>query len=934
MKNSVCVGIAVVLGLFPLESAAAGGAPADTDIILDDAAMTLDSASDSLPPIEKMPELKSFVKAEYPLEHLRRGDEATVGMDLLVSDSGTVDSAAVVQGAAPAFDSAAVAAARRFRFTPAMAQGAPVPVLLRYEYRFTVQDAVDSLAFSDSINFSGRIIEMGTRAPVADAMVVLMLSDTARDSLLPIPFSRYIRKIGSLAGQYLEENRLVTISDSTGRFAFRGLPSCSLGVSVVLTGYMPFEEKESIRRNEQTDVTYRLERQSYSDYEVVVYVKQPKKEVARRSLTLSEVRKVPGFGGDAVKVIQAMPGVARPLFGGGEIIVRGAGSGDNMYFLDGIQIPYVYHFGGLKSNYNSSALSTVDFYPGGFGVRYGGAVGAVIEIKGRRPKADRWHGFADVNLFDASFLYEMPLTPKLSFLLTARRSYIANVVEFFVNDILKQNLPFTVVPFYWDYVLRGDYQPLKNQHFYATLFGTKDKLELIASQVRGGSVSISSNLGKLSSENKFYFQSLGWDWDITPVWHNEFRYGLVRYSQNTEAFGVFTFDGATWAHAVRDQATWSPDSSLTTAAGVDLTIAPYHLELATLNPLDQSVIKDTTDFIFGPYGAYAYLEWRPVRRLLIIPGLRYDYYPELHYAGSMLPEFRDYHFANTTRFSGEPALRTTVRYQLTDDHTLKGSAGTYSQTPQPIGQAIHKDFGNPDLPATKGSQFVAGWEWAITELVNLDVQGYYNRQWDRPRTPVNRELSSALLVGNGKSRMEGLEFFLRHSQSDRFFGWIAYSLARSERYSYGERKWVLYDRDILSNLQVIASWRLPHNMELGFRARYTDGYPMTPVKGIDFYDATNFAYYPLYDEAQSARMAPYVGLDLRFEKKLIYKSLISTWYFEAINLAHILRFVKKTNGEPLYEPPETDSYFYSYNYEFKNAISDIPRATVGWMVDF
>jgi len=238
----------------------------------------------------------------------------------------------------------------------------------------------------------------------------------------------------------------------------------------------------------------------------------------------------------------------------------------------------------------------------------------------------------------------------------------------------------------------------------------------------------------------------------------------------------------------------------------------------------------------------------------------------------------------------------------------------------------------------KGSQYVLGYEWQLTDLIHLDLQGYLNYQWQRTRIPSERELRDGrdlpAFVDNGKARMRGLELFLRHDQGTRFFGWLSYSLARSERYDYQEQRWRLYNRDILNYVQLIASRRFRNHMELGVRARYSDGYPTTPIDGARLYDGTYFYYVPDEGAAQSDRMTPYVGIDLRFEKKFVFTNWMLTLYTEAINLAHYLRFVKKDNGDPLFDPPETDFYIWSYNYEHRNAISDIPRHSVGVLAEF
>ena len=62
----------------------------------------------------------------------------------------------------------------------------------------------------------------------------------------------------------------------------------------------------------------------------------------------------------------AGPGVARPTCISGDVVVRGAPTWDSKFYLDGVPIPTLYHYGGLKSTYNSDALLSIDFYPGGF----------------------------------------------------------------------------------------------------------------------------------------------------------------------------------------------------------------------------------------------------------------------------------------------------------------------------------------------------------------------------------------------------------------------------------------------------------------------------------------------------------------------------------------------------------------------------------------
>jgi len=193
-----------------------------------------------------------------------------------------------------------------------------------------------------------------------DAIVSITFTDTSSDTTLPLPFGVYLQKIGAFPRQQLDEGHLIATTDSTGGFSFYSLPTGEIKVAVIIPGYIQFTTEETIKHSEELSVKYYTERFSYSEYEVIVYGKAAEKEVSRRQLTINEVRRIPGLGGDAIKVIQALPGVSRPVMGSGEVIVRGSPTWDSRFFLDGLEIPQLYHFG-LKSTYNSKALSAIDF---------------------------------------------------------------------------------------------------------------------------------------------------------------------------------------------------------------------------------------------------------------------------------------------------------------------------------------------------------------------------------------------------------------------------------------------------------------------------------------------------------------------------------------------------------------------------------------------
>lgn len=899
--------------------------PGDDEIIMvDDKGLGTegDSLVDTLPPIEKMPELTKFVEAKYPEKIYKQGIEGTVLMELIVSDSGKVDSASIIKGIHPVLDSNALDAAFQFVFTPAIAGGEPVPVLIQYEYRFELKEIVKKI--EKYVNFSGKLIERGTKKPIADAMVVIHFIDTLSDTTLPVPFSVYLEKLGTFEGQYLEENRLVTITDSLGHFSFYSLPSCNIEITAPLPGYEEFKEEEFITPNEVTEVKYYVRRISYSDYEIVVYGKTEKKEVSRRQLTITEVKKIPGLGGDAVKVVQALPGVGRPTFGSGQVIVRGARTWDSHFYLDGVDIPQLYHFGGIKSTYHSDALESVDFYPGGFGTRYGDAVAGVIEIKSRDAKRDRWQGFGDISFQDGSFMVEGPIKEKMGLIVSARRSFAGELLSWFLekSDL---NVPYTVTPFYWDYIARLNMDINKDNTAFVTAFGSKDRLDFFYPAVQGGSKEIDEDVDKLKMELQFHMGIGGWDWNIRENLKNSLRYSFTHGYNFISPFGFMKMREDYNEHYIRNQLSFLANDKLTWNFGADISF--LFEDLILIIP-DQSeiggVVRDTSDnWIFGDIAAYVNLEWRPAEQWLIIPGIRYDYYSHLNYDGSLFPEFWNYHdFDNARGISGEPSLRLTARYEFIKNHTAKIAIGSYNQSPQPGGQVIHEKWGDPTIPATKCAHYVLGYEWQITDLIHLDLQGYINRQWDVPRLATENDADPTnIWYDDDKRRMRGIEIMLRHDQSERFFGWLAYSLSRSEDYSYSENKYVLFDDDETHHIQLLGSWHLKRDWDIGFRARFVTGKPESPIDSVEYVANWSGYYNPIFGDENSVRVKPFFQIDIRVDKKFVFDKWMFSIYLDMQNLSYFL-----------YKSPEFT--VYNYDYSDKQTVSNIFFPALGFRAEF
>ena len=96
--------------------------------------------------------------------------------------------------------------------------------------------------------------------------------------------------------------------------------------------------------------------------------------------------------------------------------------------------------------------------------------------------------------------------------------------------------------------------------------------------------------------------------------------------------------------------------------------------------------------------------------------------------------------------------------------------------------------GDPDIEFERAVHVSVGVEQKLTEFLEIDVVGFYKHLYNliRPVTQSGIEDVFAAeperrLENNGMGRSYGLELLFRHAPSERFFGWLSYTLMRSER---------------------------------------------------------------------------------------------------------------------------------------------------------
>lgn len=905
MKRSLHGSVALLLGLFASVppgaraqgvSAKSGAATAPGGDGADAGRETLEASK-----LSKVPKQKTFVKADYPPEAKAQGLEGEVTLLLDINAEGTIDAVSVVEATPPGvgFEEAASIAAQGFEFEPAEVEGKPIAVQLSYRYRFTLEPeepasapppgpespgqndapaAAPKPAKAPVANFTGLLLERGTRSPLPGVIVTVFRDDGDA----PVGYE-------------------ATTSEQ-GRFEFFDLPAGPWKVLIEAPGFYPFRTTEELAENEAIDATYYEERQSYNPYDVTVTADRPRKEVSRTVISAKEIDKIPGTAGDPLAVIQNFAGVARTPVGSGQIIVRGSAPEDTRVFVDGVEVPIIYHFGGLRSVLPIGMLDGIDFYPGNFAPSYGRATGGVIDVRTKKPEAKQLRGYADVSLLDTGVFLEIPLGTKGSLSLSGRRSYI----DFILNAVVPEDADVNLVaaPRYYDYQLLATYRPAPAHDIRFFFFGSDDRLELLFTNPADLDTAVTGN--SLSASTTFYRSATTYRYVPSPNFSNTLRISQGRNWFNFSV-GNLVFDLNVYVSQIRDTVEQRINDRLSLRYGVDflfsranglirLPLPPKEGEPVGNFDLSETRTADFTNNDFYEPALFAEAELRLTDKLLALPGVRADYFSQVKEAVV------------------QP--RVTVRYSLTDTVTLKGGVGLFAQPPQP--DETSKDFGNPNLKGEKAAHYSAGAEYRPLRHLTFDLTGFYKDLWDQVsgtdafRIGASGERIPLVYDNGGTGRVYGLEAVIRHEFSNNFTGWLAYTLSRAERTDSGSGASRRFDFDQPHILTMIASYILPRNWQIGSRFRLVSGNPLTPIQGATF-NAVTDRYDPIFGPVNSGRNGAFHQLDLRVDKRWVYDRWMLNVYLDVQNL---------------YNRSNPEGQQYNYDYRRSRPQQGLPILTI------
>ena len=192
----------------------------------------------------------------------------------------------------------------------------------------------------------------------------------------------------------VEGTDLGSISDTKGFYAIQAIPARTYTVTASYVGYQAATQYNVVvRSGGNPELNFELQEAIGELKEVTIEASPFQKLVETpnsiQRLSQEEIATYPGGNNDIAKVVQSLPGVSGSVGFRNDVIIRGGAPNENVYYLDGVEIPNINHFatqgsaGGPVGLLNVSFIEGVTLSTSSFPAPYDNVLSGVLQFDQR-----------------------------------------------------------------------------------------------------------------------------------------------------------------------------------------------------------------------------------------------------------------------------------------------------------------------------------------------------------------------------------------------------------------------------------------------------------------------------------------------------------------------------------------------------------------------
>jgi outer membrane receptor for ferrienterochelin and colicin len=707
----------------------------------------------------------------------------------------------------------------------------------------------------------------------------------------------------------IQGSTISSTTDVEGNYVFTGLEPGFKRLVISLVGYEKTISSEvQVQGNQTTFLDVAVEQTSVQLSEVTVRssinIKRIESPISVLSIGVQEIEKSAGANRDVSKVVQALPGVGATNPNRNDLIVRGGGPSENVFYLDGIEIPVINHFatqgssGGTVGVINPDFVREISFYTGAFPANRGNALSSVMEIKQKDGSKDRLHTKLSVGASDAALTIDGPIGKKSTFIISARQSYL----QFLFAAI---GLPF--LPTYNDFQVK-----------YKIQLDKKNEISFIGIGAIDGMV-LNTGISNPTESQRYLLAYLPtykqWNYTVGTVYkhygdthydtwvlsRNMLRNSNFKYMENDETKGkISDYKSDEAENKLRFERNY-PDLPIKLSYGAGIKYSHYTNETSRKLYLNNTVTDlnyNTGINLFG-YQAFVQASDQYLNdKLKMSLGINFA---GLNYNDNMRNPFHQF------------SPRLSASYMLSEKLDLNANVGRYALQPVYTTLGFKDAAGafvnqNENLRYTISNQAIVGFDYRPMDKVRMTVEGFYKGYYYYPFSVADGlsiaskgteygQVGDEEIVSTGKGRAYGVEFMAKIVEMNKMNLTATYTYFRSE-FTNLAGNYVPSSWDTRHLLNLIASYKLPKNWNVAIRWRFVGGAPYTPIDSKSYVKAawniTNQPYLD-YSKFNTLQLASAHQLDMRIDKEFYFKKWVLNLYTDIQNVYNF-----KTQGTPVY----------------------------------
>ncbi len=687
----------------------------------------------------------------------------------------------------------------------------------------------------------------------------------------------------------VENSNFFTVTDENGYFQIPNLPTSSYNVTAKFIGFKSQTKFNVIVKsvgNQSLDYTLSPMNELLDE---VILMESPFKTsietpLSTQTFSAVEIETYPGGNNDITRVIQSLPGIS-PSVGGfrNDIIIRGGGPNETVYYLDGIEIPNINHFstqgssGGPVGLVNISFIKDVTLSTSSFGAEYDNALSGVLSFTQKNPNTERFSGNFRFGSSEAGITFEGPLNEKTSYIFSLRRSYLQFIFKAF---------GFSFLPDYWDYQMKISHRIDDHNFLNFIGIGSIDKLTV-------------------NEPDEYSFENQSTIEQIPIINQNTSTFGISWksiYKQNNGFFNISLSSNRLKNDFERFQ------------DNVNKTDKVY----SNISSEEETKLRfiSSQNFIDFKFSVGGNIQYSKYLNNTLYPFFEIDYETSIDlikygfFIKSSKMFFDDKlgvslgirvdqdNFTLNNNFFENLSPRIALSWSISEDDKWKVNltSGRYFKIPTytSLGfKNLSNNFINNDSEYTRSDHLVFGIEYNNTDSSRFSLEAFNKKYYNYP-VSVNDMVSLANkggdfeVLGNedvstsGRGKSYGIEFLYQQKLKNNFYGILSYTFFYSKFSGFDE----VFLPSVWDNRNLISftgGYKLKKNWEISSKLRFTDKTPYAPIN-----NKLSSQSYPeiVFDYSQLGNyyLDSFLKLDVRIDKRWNFKTTSMNFYIDIENL--------------------------------------------------